>query len=849
MMGCSNGVTSANKANVDFLIALAVVVVMLLMSFAISAADAGGTHTVEYNLSGGEGPVPESIEVAEGDHFTVDYCLAEKTGYIFDGWSDGTYTYMPGVDLVMGGHNITLFAVWVPITYTVQFDSNGGSGSVEPMKVRYGVFFPNPSDSFSRLGYTATSWNTQIDGSGTQYPVKGNLSNLSTIDGDTVTLFIQWAPNEYEVRYSSEYSSETYSDVVVYGEPYTLKGAIFKYLGHTQTGWVSEDGTTYPLSKKFAKWDLTEDLDLKAVWEVDIHTIRFSSNGGEGSMYPLTAEYGTTVRLPVCGFYKDGCEFTGWNTEADGSGTTYEDRAYYKVESDAVLYAQWDNVFLLVYDSNGGYGGPSAQTVITHDSSVRIKVSAVKPVLSGYEFQGWSKSPYASTPEYIAGDEVEFTLGAQTVRLYAVWSVSESFSITYIANGGTGAPEKQTVQSQAKSIQMTVSDSKPKRSGYEFKGWCESTDGSDLIMPGETITLMSYEPDKVLFAIWSGSSVVPVDSIEIVSPPRWVDVGDTAHLIAEIIPENSTVRTPVWTVSDDSLATISPSGQIKGLKVGTVTVTATADGVSTSCTINISGIIEPIVTDEGESAVVINTDDVTQSIERAKEEGKPIDLVVVTDKDSIEIENKIIDALRDSPDSSLTVTTSAGTVKLSSDALQGIADPESSVEFMVKKVDFKEKYPNLEHAVGLQATIAVDKAEKPTVFGEAVRVSIDYQLGDNEDPARMHVYYVKSETDLELIEDAYYEDGKIWFSTTHFSDYIVTFDKDKPSMVIWPWIIVILIALGIGLAIYLHHCNSERRGSSSSSFQGLWEKATDYAVVYSGRFRNSGKIGQKKLKP
>lgn len=847
MVGCSHDITSTAKVNVGFLIALAVIVVMLSISLVIPAADAEDTHAVEYDLAGGEGPVPESIEVAEGDHFTVDDCLAEKTGYIFDGWSDGTYTYMPGVDLVMGSHDITLFAVWVPITYTVQFDSNGGTGSAESIKVRYGVFFPNPSDSFSRLGHTASSWNTQRDGSGTAYPVTGNLSNLSTIDGDTVTLFIQWTPNEYEVRYSSEHSSEKYSDKVVYGEPYTMKGAIFEYLGHTQTGWVAEDGTKYALSEKFAKWDLTEDLDLKAVWEVDIHTIRFSSNGGEGSMYPLTAEYGATVRLPICGFYRDGCEFTGWNTEADGSGTAYEDRAYYKVEGDATLFAQWDNVFLLIYDSNGGYGGPSAQTVITHDDSVRIKVSAVKPTLSGYELLGWSESPTALLPEYIAGDEVDLTIGAQTVRLYAVWSISVTFSVTYIANGGTDAPEKQTVQSQAKSVQITVSDSKPKRSGYEFKGWSESTDGSDPIKPGETITVMSSEPDKVLFAIWSGSSVVPVTSIEIVSPPKWVDVGDTAHLIADILPENSTVRTPVWTVSDESLAVISSNGQIKGLNVGTVTVTATADGVSASCRINISALIEPIVTDEGESAVVINTDDVTQSIERAKDEGKPIDLVVVTDKDSIEIEDKIIDALRETPNSSLTVTTSAGTVKLSSDALQGISDPESSVEFLVKKVDLKEKYPDLEHALGLQATIAVDKAEKPTVFGEAVKVSIDYQLADDEDPAKMHVYYVRSETDIELMEDAYYEDGKIWFSTTHFSDYIVTFDKDKSGMVIWPWLIVALILLGIGLACYLHYSNSEGRGRNKNpASQGLWEKVSDYAVVYAGRFRRSG---QKKLKP
>ena len=64
-------------------------------------------------------------------------------------------------------------------------------------------------------------------------------------------------------------------------------------------------------------------------------------------------------------------------------------------------------------------------------------------------------------------------------------------------------------------------------------------------------------------------------------------------------------------------------------------------------------------------------------------------------------------------------------------------------------------------------TIAVDKAEKQTVFREPVRVSIDYQLADDEDPARMHIYYVKSEADLELMEGAYYENGKIWFSTTH----------------------------------------------------------------------------------
>lgn len=89
------------------------------------------------------------------------------------------------------------------------------------------------------------------------------------------------------------------------------------------------------------------------------HTITYAANGGSGSMASqvvvaldnMTAYTNVynNVFTPVTGYY-----FTGWNTKADGTGTTYSNGQLIGVSSAITLYAQWSNIYTLTFKHSQG---------------------------------------------------------------------------------------------------------------------------------------------------------------------------------------------------------------------------------------------------------------------------------------------------------------------------------------------------------------------------------------------------------------------------------------------------------------------------------------------------------------
>ena len=74
---------------------------------------------------------------------------------------------------------------------------------------------------------------------------------------------------------------------------------------------------------------------------VNVHTITFNANDGEGTMDVFYVKDGETVTLPANTFTNGPSNFAGWNTAADGSGTAYADKATVKPTANMTLYAQW----------------------------------------------------------------------------------------------------------------------------------------------------------------------------------------------------------------------------------------------------------------------------------------------------------------------------------------------------------------------------------------------------------------------------------------------------------------------------------------------------------------------------
>lgn len=146
--------------------------------------------------------------------------------------------------------------------------------------------------------------------------------------------------------------------------------------------------------------------------------------------------------------------------------------------------------YTVSYSANGGSGAPSSQTKWYDES---LTLSSTKPTRTGHTFKGWSTSSTATTATWSAGGT--YTANA-TDTLYAVWQAN-TYTVSYNANGGSGAPSSQT-KTYGKTL--TLSNTVPTRTNYNFVGWATSS----------TATTASYQAGgsytknsaATLYAVW-----------------------------------------------------------------------------------------------------------------------------------------------------------------------------------------------------------------------------------------------------------------------------------------------------------------------------------------------------------
>jgi uncharacterized protein (TIGR02145 family)/uncharacterized repeat protein (TIGR02543 family) len=166
-----------------------------------------------------------------------------------------------------------------------------------------------------------------------------------------------------------------------------------------------------------------------------------------------------------------------------------------------MLYAQWTaNTYTVTYNANGANVTevPGNQTK-TYD--VALTLSTGVPTRTGYVFASWNTAANSSGKSYASG--ASYTDNA-SITLYAKWM--STYTVTYNANGGTGAPGNQT---KTLGVTLTLSTDVPTREGYTFASWNTSANGSGTsYVPGASYT------DNVgvtLYAQWSKSVVSNCD--------------------------------------------------------------------------------------------------------------------------------------------------------------------------------------------------------------------------------------------------------------------------------------------------------------------------------------------------
>ena len=160
------------------------------------------------------------------------------------------------------------------------------------------------------------------------------------------------------------------------------------------------------------------------------YTIKFNSNGamGLGISDSVEVNAGEDYRLPEVTGTREGYVFNGWNTEANGSGDSYDDLGTIKGLKDKeeiTLYAQWIGEEMTVtFDASGGVVNPESKIVHRFDSYGELPV----PYKENAGFVNWACKSDGTMVSY--SDEVSCT------ELVAVW-VDNAYTFILDANGGT----------------------------------------------------------------------------------------------------------------------------------------------------------------------------------------------------------------------------------------------------------------------------------------------------------------------------------------------------------------------------------------------------------------------------
>ena len=304
---------------------------------------------------------------------------------------------------------------------------------------------------------------------------KHSYVNNSTY-GWSVCVFVQNADGTYTQLKSVNIFLNNGGDIAI---PFDAVSGSF-YIIRIE-GYRPNSAYYYPASEQYT---------LNCVYKntVATYTLTYNANGGTGA--PAAQTGSGTITLSSAQPQREGYTFLGWSKSNTATTAQYASGASFSLTANTTLYAVWKAKSYTVYfDAQGGVCSTSSKTV-TYNSTYGTLPT---PTRSGYTFNGWYTS--ASGGSVItASSTVKITANQ---ALYAHWTSipTTTYTLTYDANGGTGAPAAQTGNGK-----ITLSSAQPQREGYTFIGWAKSNTATTAqYASGASFSLTA---NTTLYAVW-----------------------------------------------------------------------------------------------------------------------------------------------------------------------------------------------------------------------------------------------------------------------------------------------------------------------------------------------------------
>ena len=423
----------------------------------------------------------------------------ERAGYTFTGWD-------PKLEDTVTA-DVTYTATWSANTYNVSFDSNGGD-TVEPITVTFdGKYGTLPSAGYID-GFQNGGWYL-VDENGTVTETQINKRTVVTTARDH-TLFQNRSIKTPNVKIALTTPSEDIADGYIYYWPadsrrvltvsfvkeYNDEQLVYSYQWYKDgevlegendavldlEGNVADSGEykcvvtaakkddcTVVTTNEKASAELTQTVKILKV----SNTVEYDANGGEGAPGNnfSNANYATVQSGQPT---REGYTFTGWNTEADGSGDSYKGGDKYVFAGDVgngaqkvVLYAQWSATeYTLTVAPNNGEEPYDLSITVEDVVGDMVK----EPAWEGHDFTGWvdqDGSPVDLT--------ATFTTALQSIN--GTWTLHEYIVPVDPCNGEDATDVTYTYEDVIGD--KYDFETEPERKGYTFEGWVDQ-DGNPV---------------------------------------------------------------------------------------------------------------------------------------------------------------------------------------------------------------------------------------------------------------------------------------------------------------------------------------------------------------------------------
>ena len=269
-------------------------------------------------------------------------------GHTFYGWNNTGIIAVPDYD-------ITLAAEWIVNSYTVTFDFDNGTSSIEDFFYNNEIAFP---EDLTKKGHTFTGWN--------------NTDNITIVPDYDITFTAQWSINSYSVTFdfgngTSIDQTLHYDEEIVFPDEITKKG-------YTFIGWNITDNIT-----EMPDYDIT----FTAQWSANSYFVTFDF--GNGTSATETLSYNDEIVFPE-DITKKGYMFIEWNNT---------DNITEMPDYDITFTAQWAiNNYTVTFDfGNGTFATQSLQynETITYPDDV---------TRHNHTFAGWNNTGITTVPDY-----------------------------------------------------------------------------------------------------------------------------------------------------------------------------------------------------------------------------------------------------------------------------------------------------------------------------------------------------------------------------------------------------------------------------------------------------------------